>query len=202
MYKKILLVTMIAGMSGKASADSLYLKLGATMNAPLNNQLIVDKKNYDMKTENYFGGFGGVGYKITDNISLELGIDYINAIKYTKDIPNAKVKDLSSSIEMDIIVPKISIYYNFDFNKNMGFYIGAGAGASIPSLKVYDEMNNVRTPTSKTNFHGSGDIGMMFHMNKISFDVGYSFGYYGKVYKELANDVIIHSAKVGIRYHF
>jgi hypothetical protein len=49
MYKKILLVTMIAGISSKASADNLYLKLGATMNVPLNNQLIVQKKNFDVK---------------------------------------------------------------------------------------------------------------------------------------------------------
>ena len=204
MYKKILLVTTIITTSSQTIADNLYLKLAANMNFPLNNQFTINQTNIDKKTENYFGGSGALGYKITDNISIEAGIDYINAIKYKSDVPNGKLKKNSPTLEMDIIVPKISIYYNFDFNKNMGFYVGGGAGATMPSLKIYlgDKVNNAKTPTSKTTFHGSGDIGMMFHMNKISFDIGYSFGYYGKVYRKLKDDTIIHTAKVGIRYHF
>jgi hypothetical protein len=205
MYKKILLVTTIITTSSQTIADNLYLKLAANMNFPLNNQFTINQTNIDLKTENYFGGSGALGYKITDNISIEAGIDYINAIKYKSDVPSGKLNNNSPTVKMDIIVPKISLFYNHNLNETIGFYVGGGIGATIPSslqLHLHEQDEKKIKPTSETTFYGSGDIGMMFHMKQISFDIGYSFGYYGKVYKELKDDTIIHTAKVGIRYHF
>jgi outer membrane protein W len=166
-----------------------YLKIQASGNIPNN----ITHKNIEYKGDMSFGGSLGIGYSAVENINIELGLDCIYNNKYEYKIKSAQVESQLNNI----ISPKLMIYYDYKPSDNMGVYLGFGGGTSFISTTMTSHIKK-NLETISTVFL-TGEAGISFSMNKTIFDLGYSIGFHGKHYDF---EIIIHSAKIGVRYFF
>ena len=191
--KKILSLAAIILVCNEVSANDLgnsYLKIQAAGNIPHETK----NKNIEYKGNMSFGGSIGFGYNAMENINVELGLDYVHNNKYEYKIISAPVES-----NLNIISPKLMVYYDYKASDNMGAYLGFGGGASLISGKYTSVATKTKDLENKSTIFLTGEAGISFSMNKTIFDLGYSVGYHGKPYNF---DIIIHSAKIGVRYCF
>ena len=146
-------------------------------------------------------GYFSLGYRATDNIAIQVGLDYIYKNEYKQPAVQNTAELLS---RMNIAVPKVALYLNHKLNNKIGFYLGGGIGAAMFS-SLENELvlkGEIRKLKDKTKFHCSGDVGVSFNISdRVELELGYSYGYYGKVIEQW-DPVTIHSIKTGIRFAF
>ena len=196
--KRILSIAAIVLASYEASASDLgksYIKLQGAGNMPHNTT----HKKIEYKGEASFGGSLGFGYKAMENIDIEVGVDYIHSNKYKYDIKSAHTSNIEA--KMNIVSPKLMVYFNYKPSDNMGIYLGVGGGASFISGEKESKgaVAINKNLESKTSLFASAEAGISFYMDRAVIDLGYGIGYHGKPYDF---DIIIHSAKIGVRYCF
>jgi hypothetical protein len=173
------------------SSNPFYIKAGGGFGKAqnFNNK---DLCEHDFTASKFGNMYGDIGYKITDDISVELGADYIPSIDYKAETAVQK-KTIEFNLN-NILAIKLGAYYNYDFGNDLGLYIGVGGGPRFISGKMNDQKLNI--PTS---YFVNGEIGVSYSFSdSLSAMVGYNF----KFYEHKDFNIIAHGAKIGLKYSF
>ena len=167
------------------SESSFYIKGSGIIGISHDIELL--KANY--KGGSLLGGNADLGFKISDNLSAEIGLDYIHSVVYRCPSKDTITIDFNNMVGF-----KVGMIYNYDFGNNLGLYTGLGGGNSWISIKK----SSVKNLKFKNCIFGSADIGISYNFTEsLSAIVGYNFKYYN--YKQ---KIITHSARIGFQYSF
>ena len=209
MNKKIItaIIAMVASQNIYAdNSNKFYIKLGGTGNFFTEVKYKKESSNIDMKADLAYGGSGSLGYNLSEQFSIEVGMDYLHDIIY-KGYTNKKMKTKHFlERKLKIFTPKASLFYNYSFNNEMKLYFGAGAGCSIYQGEISDKFESSQKSLlkpkkleSKQSFAGTFDAGLMYDLGKAGIGLGYRFGYHGKPY---GFDVMTNSVNLSLMVKF
>jgi len=176
-----------------------------------------DGTNRKYTANNSIGGSLGIGYEFNNNLALELGVNYQPDRKF---IYNSSA-GLEHKQSVSLVAPMIKAYYNYYFSDNMKLYVGAGVGMSfVNSERETSYKGNSKDKTAINNninkkkkidtnhIAGAGYVGFGKKINNIAFDIGYSYGYYGKSSDDANQkyvsplEIYSHSVVAGIKFYF
>jgi opacity protein-like surface antigen len=164
---------------------------------------------------NAFGGIASLGYNINKIIDFDISLQY----SYENSLKEA-IRGVEFKQTFDIFAPMARLFYNHYITDNVKLYLGGGFGFSrvfmnssilkdkqiLHKTKIHDL--NLPKLDPKTSIALGVYAGISKMVNNISFELGYSFGYFGKTCEEnnkleaIPLDIYINSVRTGIKFHF
>jgi opacity protein-like surface antigen len=219
--KKIAILGAVLALSTSAIADdsAFYAKVGGF--GSIGHKLCDDDKTIggikiDKDLNKFgkftFGGSIGAGYKLMDNVRLELTASYFAGPEWKYEVPEVKavaavaaVTDASGKITTPAVdkvdaqpkstlevkasgpVGLANVYVDL-FNFGPGsVYVNGGAGVSYVKVKVENKDDKTKDVEydAKARFAWNVGAGVSFSVSEgVSIDAGYSFSDLGKPAKE------------------